>query len=306
MEAYINKDVLVFLDNYYKFDLFKNSVDIKNIFLIEYLYNMAFWRSNSSANVGYSIYLLFPVMYFYYKRKNKTKNSEIIFSKQLLLIGIISALLSTKLFPWNLFQDTLYFIQFPWRLLIVASCFIPLSIGIYSKYIKRKKAILIYLVCILISLLCSTVLLLNYMIRPGRTITLKEEIGLGEYLYKGVNNEVTRKLKIELPINNYLTNNDKLIFSYNKQGKTIEIDYSNNNKTDTYIEVPLFNYKGYKANGATISDGNNGLIRINLNNEKGHIKVFFDMTTVQKISYIISLVTILLTLSYLIYKKRNT
>ena len=52
----------------------------------------------------------------------KTKNTK--FEKTIYLLGIISVILSTKLFPWNLFQKHFALLQFPWRFLETASIFL--------------------------------------------------------------------------------------------------------------------------------------------------------------------------------------
>lgn len=52
----------------------------------------------------------------------KPKNTK--FEKTIYLLGVISVILSTKLFPWNLFQKHFALLQFPWRFLETASIFL--------------------------------------------------------------------------------------------------------------------------------------------------------------------------------------
>ena len=96
-----------------------------------------------------------------------------------------------------------------------------------------------------------------------------------------------------------------LEIDYKKNGTFIEISYKNNHEKDTYIEVPLFNYLGYKAEGAKLVNGENNLIRLLVDNESGKIKVYYGMTKIQKVSYIISFISTLGFIGYIIIEKRK-
>ena len=80
---------------------------------------------------------------------------------------------------------------------------------------------------------------------------------------------------------------------------------SNNKKDNTYIEVPLLNYLGYSAKGAKLENGNNNLIRLTNLEESGEIRVSYKGTTAQKISYLISLVSLAGFVVYIIIERKK-
>ena len=67
------------------------------------------------------------------------KKHETLVEKSFYMLGLFSVILSTKLFPWNLFQKHFALLQFPWRFLEVASVFL-LIYGV-SVVIDSKRMI---------------------------------------------------------------------------------------------------------------------------------------------------------------------
>lgn len=67
------------------------------------------------------------------------KKHETPVEKSFYMLGLFSVILSTKLFPWNLFQKHFALLQFPWRFLEVASVFL-LIYGV-SAVIDSKRTI---------------------------------------------------------------------------------------------------------------------------------------------------------------------
>ena len=67
------------------------------------------------------------------------KKHETLVEKSFYMLGLFSVILSTKLFPWNLFQKHFALLQFPWRFLEVASVFL-LIYGV-SAVIDSKRTI---------------------------------------------------------------------------------------------------------------------------------------------------------------------
>ena len=93
---------------------------------------------------------------------------------------------------------------------------------------------------------------------------------------------------------------------YKRKGMEYNITYKNNNKKNSYIEIPVFNYYGYKAIGdAKLVNGKNNLIRLNLTKSNGKIKVYYQKTKVQITSLIISLITSTVLAIYIIKGKKK-
>lgn len=78
---------------------------------------------------------------------------------------------------------------------------------------------------------------------------------------------------------------------------------------DKVLELPLVYYKGYVAtldgNSLPVSESTNGLVQAEVNDE-GYIEVYYEGTFIQKISWIISLLSILALCFYIFfYRNKN-
>ena len=252
--------------------------------------------------IGITFILLLPIRLFI--KKKETVNKELLnFADVLYLLAIISWVCTTNIFPWNIVGESLNFIQFPWRLLIIATSFLTFSYSIYFKYLTNNTILkCCYVFIILFSCLEIIIYSIQYGIRVDRVMELPENIiASGEYLLYGTNVE---ELEKENPIP--VSNNSELEMSYQKHGTSLIINYKNNFEKNTYIEVPLFNYLGYDATGATIVNGQNNLIRLLVDKEEGRIEVKYQMTFVQKFSYVISFITFLFLSIFIIRKVKSS
>jgi hypothetical protein len=302
IEQYLEKSIRIFVTGSVVTNLARSAVGVfKFIQPIPYSQKTVFLY-----NVGYTGYLLLliPILV----RIKKSNNEDIkSFSKILYIMSIILMIMTTKLFPWQFFENYLSFIQFPWRLLLFVSSFMSLSLGIFLDNISDNKNshkninikfVLPFI--IFVSIVCVMAYSAVYSFITPRFNKFDEIIGLGEYLPAEV--EIGDAI-LSNPY--YETNNDELVYSVNRKGKNINIEYSNNNGTDTYLEIPVFNYKGYACEGAKITTGNKHRIKLLLNNEKGTIHVYYGMTKIQKDSYVVSGVSSILFIGYLFINKKN-
>ena len=299
LEAYMDKNIKIFVYGSKEALPSEFSTKIIELFIpLELLFK----------NVGYGIYILLSILYLVKKEKIK-KNS---FANLLIIMGLILIIFTTNIFPWKLVDKYMTFIQFPWRLLTIITPFLILGISIYAMELKEKKYLKkIYMTSIIVTFLMASAYIGLYTVIMPRYKSFPEEIGNKEYTIKDTiinkKNDDSNTLDLSnLEENRYVTNNKELIFSYEKHGKNINIKYENNNLKDTYIEVPLFNYKGYKADGAKIVNGNNNVIRLKLNKTKGEVNLTYHMTLIEIVSYIISFISWMIFIPYLVIKKRNS
>lgn len=243
------------------------------------------------AHLGYNFILLMPIRCFIKKKDIKEQNINLLkFADLFLILAIIAWVSTTNLFPWKIFGNAVNFIQFPWRLLVVATSFLTFSYTVYFKLLNKQK-IKKYACALAIAM--SVFYIVIYSIKyviviPHYPDFSDNDIGCGEYLPYKTNFEL-----LESEQNVFKTNNEDLEFNYEKKGTTVYINYKNNHEKDTYIEIPLLNYLGYKVDGAELENGSNNIIRLLISGEEGNIKVSYDGTKVQKISFIISIFTLL-------------
>ena len=112
---------------------------------------------------------------------------------------------------------------------------------------------------------------------------------------------------IEEPFN-YLSNHD-LSVQIDKKGTDMIISYSNNSFNDSYIDVPLVYYKGYKAieNGKQLNmeKADRGIIRIDLENSQGTIHLYYGNTPFRIAGYVVSVISLLISCLYIYKNAKN-
>ena len=256
--------------------------------------------------LGYSLILLFPIRKFISKNKLKEENKNLLrFADILAILSIIAWICTTGLFPWDLLNNTLEFIQFPWRLLIVATTFLTFANCIYIKILTDNKAKKVlkytYIVILVISFVSISLYSVQYGIRKIQYNEFNDnEIGGGEYLLSNTN---LAELDYESPL--YITNNPDLAVNVDKDGTSAIVSYKYNYQGDTFIEIPLFNYLGYKAVGADIETNDNGLIKLTNLKPNGVVTIKYEMTNIQKISYMVSVISLIGFVGYLIIERKK-
>ena len=222
------------------------------------------------------------------KNYKDTKNK---FYKYVLIFGIVSLILSSKLFPWDILPKSLRLIQFPWRF----ASFVALSVSLIaplciSKF-KDKKALTLILIIAMVLLS-----------QPNLKQATNEVINSDnlEYWYGvGVQREYT-------PVNtvnnlDYYNNRNHDIIIVEGTGNveliSNDIPYLEFSVTGSItIELPRLYYIGY-----TLVDENNNKVDF-YENEKGFIetkvddgtyKLDFTGTKYDKLASVVSIVSIL-------------
>jgi len=222
------------------------------------------------------------------------KNDD--FSTKTLFVGWFFLFMSTSVFPWKIMYRVLDIIQFPWRFYICTTvCLLfayvfPLTKK-YNGDQNRKKVFAVVISCFSI----FTVSITTYNLFSKyytRTNDFYYDVMSAEYLPVDVSEEVIEKR------GEIITSNNELEISFKRKGTELSIDYASNNNDDTFLELPLIYYKGYKAieddKTLTIEKGNNGLIRIYPAKESGKIDVFYGFTNIRKIGMELSIIVVVI------------
>lgn len=215
---------------------------------------------------------------------------------------------------WKLLDNTMMnAIQFPWRLFGFASIFLSISLGIYYSDIFKKgnsKKITILIITVVIAFATITV----HEIYKRETYQLdfikdKFHVNQGEWLPVGTNIEAMRTSPL---------------YAIDEEGQTIPLDKKGNTVTlelrskDSYVDIPLLFYKGYEATLKEdnisevltleiVQSTNNNLVRVlNPLEKEGTLAVFYAGTIIQKISYCVSMMTVLGLLAIFLNRKRKS
>lgn len=275
------------------------------------------YATNSSEDPGcmsegIGIVLLICAGLFILRRKVSYKENR--FEIQMYIIGLITLLMTTKLFPWNKL-NYINIIQFPFRLNIFPTVIFSIvgANTIYEVFGKKDE---------LIKVLCILVIIFNVYILNETNINFNSvRFFTYESLVEGVDQEIASKeyLPEETELEDlndctlYNINDKETKINFDQVGSKITFEYKNED-LDMQINVPLLYYKGYtayiekenleKEKLEVLKNEENGFVLIKGDKDlSGTITVKYSLTAIQIVSYIISSISFIGFISYIIYKK---
>lgn len=245
---------------------------------------------------GASIYLiLLVVLIFLIHRKTATKKQCL-----LLCLLIIGELSMGKNVLCIILSHFLYSMQFSWRLLPFISFF---SCFLIIKLLKGNSSPVdecLVLLSTLLIITFSTFFLFKTANYNTAWIDYNETGADDLYLPYETSPSLyeTRGVIVE-------SNHPSIQCDFYRDKGTLFLDISNNDYSDTYLDVPLHMYKGYTAfteSGANYNLGKSqdGLIRVFINEYNGKLQVEYKGTICQKICDWISAITIFCFMVYCI------
>ncbi|NDV69709.1 6-pyruvoyl-tetrahydropterin synthase-related protein [Dysgonomonas sp. 25] len=247
---------------------------------------------------------------FFIKGKSKSLRSVDI----MVVFGLVLVMLNLHNINWNIFPlNKFIFIQFPWRFLKYATIFFAIAGGFYLSRLvtdnKRKMASVLFL-----SVFLSATFVFDAV--DYRDMRSWEGIALSDLTSKGkVKEQLTlgggaEYLPSKMPTQNYpfergvivtKQQEETLLSNFKREKGNITVDVITQGDK---LEMPLTYYKGYKASldgkTITVQQSENGLIEVPID-RSGEIKVWYGGTTIQTISWIISLICAILFCAYIFY-----
>lgn len=256
---------------------------------------------------GYEVGLVIVILVLIiFKRKIIFDNKFTIYA---VIIFIVSFIFTSNIIPVE-YLMIFNFIQFPWRVFIFITFFgsVIASYGL-AKVFKSRNVFIFVLAAVSINFLYSV----NYYFN----------VEMKDYKY-----DAFPRYSIEyhfaefLPVlvdMDKLMNEEKLIrisqaidISFESDLNTYYIFFDQGSYKNTILEVPLIYYQGYAAyymnesesGFLEVSKSDNSLININLKDIKsGSIKVFYNGTRLQKLSFYISLLSMGMIIIYSVKKR---
>lgn len=256
--------------------------------------------------------------------KQTFKDKKIIL-KILIILLILTLFMTTKYFPWNKLPSIINIIQFPWRLRTFIAFLLSIISGHIVKILKFKYSNLIIIVIAILITLTGyltinryTLYDLDYFLEKNN-ITDKNMMTNMNFNHMGVQKEyrpVNTKNNIEYyeNRNNNIQVNKGLAEIRIIKNDTPNLEFEVKVASEVVtLELPRLYYLGYKiqltdslGNIKNISyyENSYGFIEISLKNS-GIVKITYEGTIANKISKYISLLTIIINLGIIIYKKHQ-
>src|SRR5574344_25028 len=264
-----------------------------------------FFSDYGTSNIKYFMDIVTIIMLIVtivnYKKIKKNK-----FYKAIIWFGLISFVLSLKVFPWDLLPVSLRIVQFPWRFETFVACSVsliaPLCLGLLKK--NAKKVLIISVVALV---------LFTY---PNLRFANDNLVDFDNFWYDGGMGWQEEYLPTA-------TANNKDY--YNNRGDGIEVlnGTADVNLTDkrlpnvtfdittdgATIEFPRLLYLGYKLTNEAgdeieIKEDQYGFVSTRIN-ESGTYTLKYTGTTAEKIFNDVSFLTIIFYLIWRLYEKNN-
>jgi len=243
--------------------------------------------------------VIFIILGIYLRKVKVKKEKDRKCAIDFLILGIFFLFMATSLFPWNYFKSIFGVIQFPWRFYILVTLFFFLGFSILLNNKDINKKVFTPFICLVMIMTTTIGFLYHYRFDPiNRRYNY---ISNGEYIPDSLNRDYLTKdgLVYVITRGDYITsNNSNIEYSFTRNGIVLDIEYSNNYSDDTYLELPLIYYKGYKAkendNYLKVERSSNGLVQISLSGNSGNIHVYYGFTNIRIISYIVSFISVII------------
>jgi len=246
----------------------------------------------SPYGVGFTLPLVaLSLRLVLFKLKNTKEDFRLL--DKFLLISCILILITSKIFPWKLFDSLLGVIQFPWRLNFIISILLSLVIGLEINLLCRIhiKWSVIVTIILFVSMFITNCCI-NFMnTNPERDLS---DYSPGKYEWYPINTVIN-------DFNNrnvYDSNGNPIV--YVRDEHTTDVNFTANEDSEYYI-VPIVYYKGYQATlvsedgvktNLAIESCENSMIKIKTNHENGKVYLHYAGTTIQNVSLWISLVSV--------------
>lgn len=226
------------------------------------------------------------------------------------LIGIAYILATSTFFPWGRFPFTLLqSIQFPWRLFGYSTFFFAIAGGYYlSLLLKNNKQQMIGLgLVVILSGIVTYNHLENYKYLQSNFINRINDEPTPDTYFHLIGAEY---MPAKVPNGAYIAqrgdslgygNTDTQITHFERNRNIINLDVIVS-RADS-LELPLAYYIGYKAtlNNKIVptKESNHGLVQIPAN-KSGRVTVYYAGTAIQKVSWYITIISILILSLYII------
>ena len=222
------------------------------------------------------------------------KKHETPVEKSFYMLGLFSVILSTKLFPWNLFQKHFALLQFPWRFLEVASVFL-LIYGVSAVIDSKRTIFSLGIVGCTVMLFYSSVVNLE---NTASAKNIMNESRIDKAMSYDNWDYFPQKAAYNLSIVNHQF--------FNAKGKQVSIkhwvtdtDYviKLNSYKSSKLNVPVLYYYGTQAkiNGKNtdVKVSNRGTVEIQNVPQNGEIEITSRYTKFARIGQIISVISLL-------------
>lgn len=257
-------------------------------------------------NIGFVILLMaFTIPFTIWKVKNPAV-------RDFAIIGEILLFMTTNIFPWKFFNKTpLNMVQFPWRFFMLITILFAIYLASDPLNWFRSGWQTAILICLILGIVVGAErsLVKNHPYEYDTYTAFDDldvySIGAGqEYLPKNASLPALRKT----PHVPQVESGSATIDGFKQVGSKLSFNFKN--AQNAKIDVPIIGYYGYSAKESVgkvsafkMDTKNNGLGQVEVRGS-GTVKINYYNTGVQKISKIISIISLVILLFVIILRKK--
>lgn len=262
--------------------------------------------NNNLSYFGVGLLIFFVALHTYKRREKLTKFNLFIF-----FMGLFTLYISTSLFPWFIIQKTpLTVIQFTWRLTAYATLFLSYagSVSLTSSTETRSKKINKFLSLSVFIIILHVVSVQHLISQDGKDIYNSNEANLisQNYVHTDYANKASLNYSEMLRNKEFIIDNVTQNVDFSVTDSTFSFSYDNTSNKPINVVTPLYFYKGQvvQQNGEEISSSLSkyGTTQFSLDAGKSTIKIFYKYTKLARFAQIISLLSLILFIFYLLKK----
>lgn len=298
---------------------FGSSTDPRSLLLFFYDWNYV--DPLRKVYPGWTL-LIIPLLRLLFLRGKRSRTLKL--ADWMTLYGFITMIMCTSIFPWKIFIQFLYRIQFAWRIMMISTVLLSVSCGIYTallidRYLADRSPVTRFAPVFILCLVCGGPILLEaltvhvYPMDNYRHIERSNFLSGSEYLPENLKRETVEKTG-----DNVLCDVPGFeMTSFTRKGLSVTWDYRlPGGSRDAVMQVPLIYYTGYRGfltpeDGPTeeipLSKNNIGLITVtNGDTAAGRINVRYVKTLMQHIGDSISLVSLAGCFLYPLFRRRKS
>lgn len=267
---------------------------------------------NNDMCMQIGLFIIIPILFtpFIYKKISKKNRKNYLLT---LIIGILAIFAATPLFPYDIMPKQIAIIQYPYRFLLIATFTLSIiaTINIYKAFENiNLKEIMVF-----------TIIVVSY-VQP-LIFANPSYLNLNDADFQG-NAEISMTTKTSLSTANfeyfpskafenleYIKSRDQnvlvisgqiQIIEQNKNGSKMSISFKNANEKAS-IELPYIYYPGYEIEindkKADYYESEKGLIEMDIpENTEGNINIRYTGTRLARITWIISLISLIIFIIY--------
>lgn len=281
--------------------------------LSDLLYSI-FTANEISVTVGayYLPVLLSTILILIYRLSNKENNEVKRYDYLLKILLVINILIFWDL-PWKILSPVVGFVQFPWRLTVLAYLFVAIILTdmFFDANIKtqiHKFSFGSHIGVLILYMMFFITYIMTVCLNTTPDLnSVKAQLCRQDYI--GANSYIITERSLQNEIIGYDGE-----YTVERDFDELRIKFNNYDLSEAKsLELPMIPYKGYEvlANGTDLLDYEIGpysqmLVNIDAGYGLENISVKYVGTTIQKVSFIITVISWITTLAIVIKRKKKS